>query len=112
MSLTVHHECPLGGQCDRIEAPSDRHPKGRIVRCAWYTRVQGRNPETQEIQDSWGCAMAFLPILLVDNTVAMGRVQTATESGRNETVTGLLTVVDEIARIVRRPKLIGEGDGA
>lgn len=48
--------CPLGSKCEEAK-------DGKIYRCAWYTRLQGKNPQSEEIIDQWGCAISWLPIM-------------------------------------------------
>jgi len=79
MSLEVVLSCPLGHTC---EVAKD----GKIHRCAWYIRLAGENPQTGEVADEWGCAMGWLPILLVENARQGKSTAAAVESFRNETV--------------------------
>ena len=71
--------CPLGAKCEEIK-------DGAIHRCAWYTKLAGTNPNTGEKMDEEGCAMSFLPILLVENSMQQRSTSAAVESFRNETV--------------------------
>ena len=73
--------CPLGHTCEEAK-------DGAIHRCNWYVRLQGKHPQSGDPMDEWGCAMAWTPILLVQNAGA-GRSQAAAiESLRNEMVKG------------------------
>jgi hypothetical protein len=86
--------CPLGAQCETAR-------DGALHRCAWYINVRGMHPQTGEEVDAWRCAMAWLPILLVDNTGETRRGKAAIESFRNEMVKQngeLLTATVEGAR--------------
>ena len=77
MSLEIVLSCPLGHTCEIAK-------DGKIHRCAWYTRLSGENPQTGEIADEWGCAMGWLPILLVENARQGKSTAAAVESFRNE----------------------------
>lgn len=35
--------------------------------CEFYTHLLGQNPQTGAQEDQWGCAVNFLPILLIEN---------------------------------------------
>jgi len=71
--------CPLGAKCEEIK-------DNKLYRCAWYTQLQGENPQTQERVDTWNCSLAWMPILLVENA-GTNRGQTAAlESFRNAVV--------------------------
>ncbi len=61
-----------------------------IQRCPLYTRLSGAHPQTGEPIDEWACAIAWLPMLLIENRRATDGAQKATESLRNEMVTGML----------------------
>lgn len=65
-------------QCPIIKAECLEHG------CEFYTHLIGQNPQTGTQEDRWGCAVNFLPILLIENaqmtrqtTAAMDK--TATE---------------------------------
>jgi hypothetical protein len=53
-------------------------------KCPWWTQVRGKHPQSEEIIDQWGCAIAFLPILLIENTQMERQTGAAVESARNE----------------------------
>jgi len=73
--------CPLGSDCERAV-------NGVIERCAWYVKIQGKHPQSEELIDDWRCAMAWQPLLLIENA-QMNRGQTAAiESLRNEMKSG------------------------
>lgn len=68
--------CPLGHTCDK---------------CLWKVRLRGMNPQSGQEVDSDGCAIAFLPILLIENSQRQNQTAAAVESTRN-------AVVDTISR--------------
>jgi len=69
--------CPLGHTCEKAV-------DGAIERCAWYTNIKGKDPQSEEIIDQWKCAMAWQPILLIENTAQSRGTGAAVESFRNE----------------------------
>jgi len=73
--------CPLGHTCEKAV-------DGAIERCAWYTNIQGKHPQSEEIIDQWKCAMTWQPILLVENAQTNRGQTQALESFRNEVVKG------------------------
>lgn len=79
MELKTVLSCPLGHKCQ--EAKGDH-----IEQCAWFTKMAGENPQTGEIVDEYGCAMTWLPILLVENAKTNRGTSAAVESFRNEMV--------------------------
>jgi hypothetical protein len=56
------------------------------MRCAFFTHLRGTNPNTGKEVDEWGCAVTWLPILLVETAKEVRQGAAATESFRNEVV--------------------------
>jgi hypothetical protein len=54
--------------------------------CAWYTRVQGYDMNSGSQVDSYECAIAWLPMLLIENSGQQRQTGAAVESFRNEMV--------------------------
>jgi hypothetical protein len=50
--------------------------------------LQGKHPQTGLDVQEWGCSIAWLPLLLVENSAKLNGVTSATESFRNEMVKG------------------------
>lgn len=58
----------------------------RGLKCSWFTQIRGTNPNTGKEVDEWGCAVAWLPVLLVENSQQQRQTGAAVESFRNEMV--------------------------
>ena len=56
------------------------------LQCIWFTQLRGTNPNTGKEIDEWGCAMTWLPVLLVENAQQSRQAGAAIESFRNEVV--------------------------
>jgi len=56
------------------------------LQCAWFTQVRGHNPNTGKEVDEWSCAIAWLPVLLIENSQQQRSTGAAVESFRNEMV--------------------------
>jgi hypothetical protein len=56
------------------------------LQCSWFTLVRGNNPQTGQEIDEWGCAMTWLPVLLIENSQQQRQTGAAVESFRNEVV--------------------------
>ena len=54
--------------------------------CAWYTRVQGYDMNSGAQVDSYECAIAWMPMLLIENSGQQRQTGSAVESFRNEMV--------------------------
>lgn len=61
-------KCPLMGDC--IEHA-----------CAWYSHVIGQHPQTGEPIDTEACAVALLPMLLIENARASRQAVTELSQG-------------------------------
>jgi hypothetical protein len=63
--------------------------KGPCVgaKCAWWTTVHGTNPQTGAPVDEAGCAIGWLPVLLIENAKETRQAAAAVESSRNEAKT-------------------------
>ena len=56
------------------------------LQCSWFTLVRGHHPQTGQEVDEWGCAMTWLPVLLIENSQQQRQTGAAVESFRNEVV--------------------------
>ncbi len=57
--------CPLGATCEKVV---EKDGKQVIARCLWYTMLRGKDPQSGKDIDEWGCAITFLPMLLIENS--------------------------------------------
>ena len=75
MKIEPKPNCPLNNfePCKELE-------------CAWFTQIRGVNPNTGKEVDDWGCAVTWLPILLIENSQQQRGTGAAVESFRNEMV--------------------------
>ena len=74
MKLEPGKFCPLIGK-DCIQ-----------MQCSWFTQIRGTNPQTGEEVDEWGCAVTWMPMLMIENSQMQRQTGGAVESFRNETV--------------------------
>lgn len=56
------------------------------LQCSWFTQLRGQNKNTGKDVDEWGCSVAWLPVLLVENAQQNRQTGAAVESFRNEMV--------------------------
>lgn len=75
MQLEVKHNCPLNNfePCKQLE-------------CSWFVKLAGTDPNTGKQIDEFGCAVAWLPVMLVENAQQSRQTGAAVESFRNEMV--------------------------
>lgn len=79
MEIKTVVTCPLGSKCEEIK-------DNAIHRCAWFVTLVGNDPTTDEPVNDKGCAMSWVPILLVENSRQQRSTSIAVESLRNENV--------------------------
>ena len=87
MKIEVKDNCPLNNfePCKKFD-------------CAWFMQIRGTDPQSGEEIDDWGCSMAWMPKLLIENAMHTRHTGSAIESFRNEMVKGnneLLELVKE-----------------
>ena len=71
--------CPLGHKCEEVKGD-------KIHRCAWFTTLAGRNPQTGEQIDEKACAIAWLPVMQVEVAQSNRGTSEAVVSLREETI--------------------------
>jgi hypothetical protein len=55
-------------------------------RCELFVKVVGAHPQTGEHMDKWKCAIAWMPLLTIENSNMQRQTGAAIESFRNEVV--------------------------
>ena len=66
--------------------PLDGFKPCRQHKCAWFMQIRGTDPNTGKEVDEWGCSMAWIPTLLIENSQQQRSTGAAVESFRNEMV--------------------------
>jgi len=64
--------------CPLLKEPCIEH------RCKFYVHLLGKHPQTDEAVDKFDCAIAFLPVLLIEGAREARHIAAAVESLRNE----------------------------
>lgn len=64
--------------CPMLNKPCIEHG------CRWYTQLLGKHPQTGEQLNKFGCAVEFLPVLLIETAKETRQAAAAVESARNE----------------------------
>jgi hypothetical protein len=75
MKIEPKNNCPLNSfePCKQLD-------------CAWFIELHGTHPNTGEPLKDWGCAMAMMPMMLIENAKQQHSTAAAVESFRNEMV--------------------------
>lgn len=84
-------------------------------KCQFWTHLLGKNPQTEGTIDKFGCAIEFLPILLVENAQMVRQGAASTDKVANM-VNGLRGEVNESNRILldakhEHQRLLDAGSG-
>lgn len=72
MQIKAKNNCPL-----------NKFEPCKELDCAFFTLVRGTNPNTGAEIDEWGCAITWLPVLLIENANQSRQTGAAVESLRN-----------------------------
>lgn len=75
MKLEVKNNCPL----------NDFNPCKQFD-CAWFIQIRGKDAQTGEEKDEYGCAVAYLPFMMIENSMQTRQAGASIESFRNEMV--------------------------
>lgn len=70
----------------KANCPLNNFEPCKQLDCAWFIKIAGTNPQTGKEIDEWGCSMAWLPILMIENSQQQRQTGAAVESFRNEMV--------------------------
>lgn len=73
--------------------------------CEWYIQVMGKNPQTEESINKWGCSISFIPMLLIENSQQQRQTGAAVESFRNVVFSGLQSIGQQKPIT---PKIVGK----
>lgn len=77
-------KCPLiGGRCT---GPG----------CTFWQKFRGRDPQSDDNIDRWGCAVLWHNTLLVENSQLLNQAVSSIQSSRNENVSALGRVVEAL----------------
>ena len=57
-------------------------------KCMFWTKLQGKHPQSGAPVDEWDCAVKWLPILMIENTKESIGMSASIDSFRNEMVRG------------------------
>ena len=93
MKIEVKDNCPLNGfkPCKKFD-------------CGWFIQVRGRHPQTGEEIDEYGCAMAMMPMLMIENSRQTSQAGSAIESFRNEMVKQNMTTMATLVEGMNKQK--------
>ena len=74
------------------------------MQCNWFIQVRGTDTNTGKEVDEWGCSIAWLPHLLIENANQTRQAGAATESFRNEYVRASETTLNTMIALSTPPQ--------
>lgn len=77
----------------KANCPLNNFEPCKELGCAWFMKVAGKNPQSEEMVEEWGCAIAWLPILMIENSQQQRQTGAAVESFRNEMINAQAQVI-------------------
>lgn len=100
-----------GEFCPLIKNVCARH------QCAWFIKLVGMDPQTGQQVDKFGCAVSWLPMLLIENSnqqrqtaAGVDKVANVAAKHRRDFLAALTPEAQE--RVMRTPKLPEGSNGA
>ena len=70
----------------KANCPLDGFNPCRQLECAWFMKIKGKDPQSEKEIEEWGCSIAWMPMLMIENSQQQRGTQAAVESFRNEMV--------------------------
>jgi len=87
LKIEVKDNCPLNG-----------FKKCKKFNCAWFIQLKGTHPQTGAEVDEYGCAMAMMPLLMIENSRQTSQAGSAIESFRNEMVKANMVTMSKLLK--------------
>jgi len=79
MEIKTVLTCPFQSKCEEIK-------DNAIHKCVFFIELEGKNPQNGEFTKEKGCAISWLPILMIENSQQQRQTSAAVESFRNEMI--------------------------
>lgn len=76
--------------------------------CEWYIHVLGKHPQTGNPIDHYGCAIAWIPVLIIESSQETRQAAAAVESFRNGVSETLTTFVERVTGAPVTARLDGQ----
>lgn len=85
---------------------SDKDNKVECIKrdCKFYIKVTGKAPQSEEQIDHWGCAIEWLPVLMIESSQLQRQTGAAVESFRNVFHSGINQTVTSIKQLTETAK--------
>jgi hypothetical protein len=82
-STRTEMTCPLNGKLCKEGIRSDFDSSTKP--CRWWTHVAGKDPQSEKVIDHYDCAMAWVPVVVLESSQMTRHMTATTQEFRNET---------------------------
>ena len=90
---------------EETNCPFYQKPQSEVChKCALWTLVRGKDPQSNEEFNEWRCSLAWLPVMIIEAAQQSRQTGAAVESFRNEMVRQNLMIMEN------QQKRIGTAD--
>lgn len=96
--MEIKYTCPLGSECEEAR-------DNILYRCRWFVKIQGKNPQSEELVDEFRCSMEWQPLLAIEHSLFERQTGAAVESFRNESGAGVQLLVRAVQQASEMKKL-------
>lgn len=80
------------------------------LQCNWFMRVQGINPNTGAEVDEWACSIAWIPLLLIENSRQQMSTTQVVHNFKQDLVTATASSLQLIAQAAQDTPIQITGD--
>lgn len=84
--------------------------------CPWWQQIRGKHPQSLEDLDRWDCAIALLPLLMIENSqrqmqtaASVDKVATEMQKTDQQSNAVIATLITQLNRAMDVPRQIENG---
>lgn len=99
----------------KSNCPLNKFEPCKLWDCSWFIEIKGKHPQTGTDTNEWGCAVAWLPVMIIENGRQQFSTTVAIESFRNEMVKSnessqqILIQATQVAKLINDDPNLIEG---
>lgn len=99
----------------KSNCPLNKFEPCKLWDCSWFIEIKGKHPQTGTDTNEWGCAVAWLPVMIIENGRQQFSTTAAVESFRNEMVKAnessqkILIQTAQVAKLINDDPTLIEG---
>lgn len=104
-----------------MKCPLWKKPMKQVCHtCEWWVHLRGKHPQGEELIDQWGCAVAWMPALTVENSqmqrqtaASVDKVANVMDTASNQSIAMRAELISSMMKSVssaQPDRLIDAGD--